>query len=186
MTEQTPSAPAAVVAAAATGAGPRVRFAVRGDLSTVVALIHELAAYENLSHLAVATPQTLEPHLFGNHPACECLLAELDGQAVGFALFFPTFSTFAGRPGLWLEDLFVRPEARGAGLGRLLVQRVAQLAVERDCGRFEWSVLEWNTDAQGFYQRLGATVLPDWRICRTTGAALRAMAGLDRFKETTS
>lgn len=154
-----------------------IRFARRDDLETIVALIHELAAYEHLQHMAVATPQRLEPHLFGERPGVECLIAEHNGAVAGFALFFQNFSTFLCRPGLYLEDVFVRPAARGAGLGRLLLQRVAQIAVERDCGRFDWSVLDWNVDAQRFYERMGATVLPDWRICRVTGDALRELAG---------
>ena len=153
-------------------AGAHIRFATRDDLATIVALIRELAVYEHLEHLATATPAKLEPQLFGPKPACECLVAELDGEPVGFALFFHNFSTFLCQKGLYLEDLFVRPSARGTGLGKLLLQRLAQIAVERDCGRFEWSVLDWNVDAQAFYQRMGATMLPDWRICRVTGAAL--------------
>jgi GNAT superfamily N-acetyltransferase len=152
-----------------------IRFATRADVPAIVALIRELAVYEHLEHLATATPATLEPQLFGARPACECLIAEQDGEAAGFALFFHNFSTFLCQKGLYLEDLFVRPAARGTGLGRLLLQRLAQIAVERDCGRFEWSVLDWNVDAQAFYQRMGATMLPDWRICRVTGAALQAL-----------
>ena len=122
-----------------------------------------------------ATPGRIEQELFGERPSCECLIGELDGQAVGFALFFHNFSTFLCRKGLYLEDLFVRPSARGTGMGKALLQRLAQIAVERECGRFEWSVLDWNVDAQAFYQRMGATLLPDWRICRVTGDALQAL-----------
>jgi GNAT superfamily N-acetyltransferase len=160
-----------------TTARTSVRFATRGDVATIVSLIRELAVYEHLEHLATATPAKLEPQLFGNRPACECLIGELDGQAVGFALFFHNFSTFLCQKGLYLEDLFVRPSARGAGLGKLLLQRLAQIAVERDCGRFEWAVLDWNVDAQAFYQRMGATMLPDWRLCRVTADALHDLAG---------
>ena len=149
-----------------------VRPATRADVPTIVALIRELAVYEHLEHLATATPDKLEAQLFGDRPACECLIGEHDGEAVAFALFFHNFSTFLCRKGLYLEDLFVRPSARGTGLGKRLLQRLAQIAVERDCGRFEWSVLDWNVDAQAFYQRMGATMLPDWRICRVTGEAL--------------
>jgi GNAT superfamily N-acetyltransferase len=152
-----------------------VRFATRADVPTIVALIRELAVYEHLEHLATATPERLEPQLFGDRPSCECLIGEHDGAAVGFALFFHNFSTFLCQKGLYLEDLFVRPTARGTGMGKLLLQRLAQIAVERDCGRFEWSVLDWNVDAQAFYQRMGATMLPDWRICRVTGDALQAL-----------
>jgi len=158
-------------------AASTIRFARPEDAPAIVALIRELAVYEHLEHMATATPETLAPQLFGERPACECLIAEQDGAAVGFALFFHNFSTFLCKKGLYLEDLFVLPSARGTGLGKQLLQRLARIAVERDCGRFEWSVLDWNVDAQAFYQRMGATVLPDWRICRATGDALTAMAG---------
>lgn len=152
-----------------------VRFATRADLPVIVDLIRELAVYEKLEHLATATPERLEPELFGEGAVIECLVGEQDGEPVGFALFFHNFSTFLCRKGLYLEDLFVRPSARGTGMGKLLLQRLAQIAVERDCGRFEWSVLDWNVDAQAFYAKMGATMLPDWRICRVTGDALQAL-----------
>jgi GNAT superfamily N-acetyltransferase len=152
-----------------------VRFATREDVPVIVALIRELAVYERLEHLATATPERLEPQLFGERPACECLIAEQDGEPVGFALFFHNFSTFLCQKGLYLEDLFVRPAARGTGLGKLLLQRLAQVAVERDCGRFEWSVLDWNVDAQAFYRRMGAVMMDEWRICRVTGEALKTL-----------
>jgi len=155
-----------------------VRFATRADVPVIVALIRELAVYEHLEHLAMATPERLEVELFGQRPSCECLIGEQGGEPVGFALFFHNFSTFLCRKGLWLEDLFVRPSARGTGMGKRLLQRLAQIAVERECGRFEWSVLDWNVDAQAFYQRMGATVLPDWRICRVTGEALQALGAV--------
>ena len=160
-----------------TATAPRatVRFATREDVSVIVSLIRELAIYEKLEHLATATPVRLEAELFGDRPTCECLIGEQDGEPVGFALFFHNFSTFLCKKGLYLEDLFVLPSARGTGLGKLLLQRLAQIAVERDCGRFEWSVLDWNVDAQAFYRRMGATMLPDWRICRVTGEALQAL-----------
>ena len=160
-----------------TSTAPRaaVRFATREDVSVIVSLIRELAIYEKLEHLATATPARLEAELFGDRPTCECLIGEQDGEPVGFALFFHNFSTFLCKKGLYLEDLFVLPSARGTGLGKLLLQRLAQIAVERDCGRFEWSVLDWNVDAQAFYRRMGATMLPDWRICRVTGEALQAL-----------
>ena len=160
-----------------TATAPRaaVRFATREDVSVIVSLIRELAIYEKLEHLATATPAGLEAELFGDRPSCECLIGEQDGEPVGFALFFHNFSTFLCKKGLYLEDLFVLPSARGTGLGKLLLQRLAQIAVERDCGRFEWSVLDWNVDAQAFYARMGATMLPDWRICRVTGDALQAL-----------
>ena len=158
-------------------AAPRatVRFATRADLPVIVSLIRELAVYEKLEHLATATPERLEPELFGDGSVIECLVGEQDGEPVGFALFFHNFSTFLCRKGLYLEDLFVRPSARGTGMGKLLLQRLAQIAVERGCGRFEWSVLDWNVDAQAFYAKMGATMLPDWRICRVTGDALQAL-----------
>ena len=152
-----------------------VRFAKREDVPVIVSLIRELAVYEKLEHLATATPERLEPQLFGEAAVIECLIGEQDGEPVGFALFFHNFSTFLCKKGLYLEDLFVRPSARGTGMGKLLLQRLAQIAVERDCGRFEWSVLDWNVDAQAFYARMGATMLPDWRICRVTGEALQAL-----------
>ena len=158
-------------------AAPRatVRFATRADLPVIVSLIRALAVYEKLEHLATATPERLEPELFGDGSVIECLVGEQDGEPVGFALFFHNFSTFLCRKGLYLEDLFVRPSARGTGMGKLLLQRLAQIAVERGCGRFEWSVLDWNVDAQAFYAKMGATMLPDWRICRVTGDALQTL-----------
>ena len=160
-----------------TATAPRavVRFATREDVPVIVSLIRELAVYEKLEHLATATPERLEAQLFGEGSVIECLVGEQDGEPVGFALFFHNFSTFLCRKGLYLEDLFVRPSARGTGMGKLLLQRLAQIAVERDCGRFEWSVLDWNVDAQAFYAKMGATMLPDWRICRVTGDALQAL-----------
>ena len=159
----------------ATAPRAAVRFATREDVPVIVELIRELAVYEKLEHLATATPERLEPQLFGEGAVIECLIGEQDGEPVGFALFFHNFSTFLCRKGLYLEDLFVRPSARGTGMGKLLLQRLAQIAVERDCGRFEWSVLDWNVDAQAFYAKMGATMLPDWRICRVTGDALQAL-----------
>jgi GNAT superfamily N-acetyltransferase len=120
------------------------------------------------------TPASLQPHLFGPQPVAEAVVAEVAGTVVGFALFFTNFSTFLGQPGLYLEDLYVQPQHRGAGLGKALLQHLGALAVQRGCGRFEWSVLDWNQNAIDFYQRMGAAVLPDWRICRVAGAALQA------------
>jgi GNAT superfamily N-acetyltransferase len=159
----------------ATASRAAVRFATREDVPVIVSLIRELAVYEKLEHLATATPERLEAQLFGDDSVIECLVGEQDGEPVGFALFFHNFSTFLCKKGLYLEDLFVRPTARGTGMGKLLLRRLAQIAVERDCGRFEWSVLDWNVDAQAFYARMGATMLPDWRICRVTGDALQAL-----------
>jgi GNAT superfamily N-acetyltransferase len=142
------------------------------DVPVIVALIHELAEFEQLLHLVRATPQQLEPQLFGPRPAAEALVAEVGNEVVAFALFFHNFSTFLARPGLYLEDLYVKPAQRTRGIGEALIRQLARLAVERDCGRFEWSVLDWNRNAIGFYERMGATVMPDWRICRVTGDAL--------------
>jgi GNAT superfamily N-acetyltransferase len=153
-----------------------IRAAAPSDVPAIVGLITELAAFEQLSHLVETTPERLHPHLFGERPVAECLVAEVDGQVVAFALFFANFSTFRCRPGLYLEDLYVQPANRGSGLGRALLQQLGALAVARGCGRFEWSVLDWNAQAIAFYQRMGAQVLPDWRICRVTGEALQAFA----------
>ncbi len=145
------------------------------DVSDLLRLIRALADYERLTHLVVADEAALAEALFGARPAAEALIATETGQsgeAAGFALFFHTFSTFLGRRGLWLEDLFVLPEQRGKGLGRALLTRLAAIARERGCGRFEWSVLDWNTSAIGFYEKMGATLLPEWRIARATGDAL--------------
>ena len=158
-------------------AHPLLRAAVPADVPAIVALIAELAAFEQLSHLVEATPDRLHPHLFGPHPAAECVVAEAGGQVVAFALYFQNFSTFRCRPGLYLEDLYVQPAHRGSGLGKALLAHLAALAVARGCGRFEWSVLDWNANAIAFYQRMGATVMPDWRICRVTGDALQALGG---------
>jgi GNAT superfamily N-acetyltransferase len=153
-----------------------LRPAARTDLPAIVGLIRELAQYERLEHLVVATAESIEPHLFGPKPAAEVVLAEVQGEPAGFALFFTNFSTFLGRPGLYLEDLYVKPAHRGAGLGKALLEHLGALAVERGCGRFEWSVLDWNESAIAFYERMGATVMPDWRICRITGERLQAFA----------
>ena len=159
---------------------PAHPFALRSaelrDVGAIVALIRELAEFEQLTHLLQVTPEKLRPQLFGERPAAEALVAERGGEVVAFALFFRNFSTFLAQPGLYLEDLYVKPEHRGHGIGKALLNRLAALAVERECGRFEWSVLDWNEDAIRFYRGMGATVMPDWRICRVTGDALRAMA----------
>lgn len=151
---------------------PVLRAAVPADAPILVDLIRELAVFERLEHLVRVTPAQLATHLFGPRPAAEAVVAEVDGAAAGFALFFTNFSTFLGQPGLYLEDLYVRPAHRGQGLGRALLEHLGALAVARGCGRFEWSVLDWNADAIAFYEKMGAQVLPDWRICRVTGDAL--------------
>ncbi len=152
------------------------RPAAPADLPVIVALIRELAVFEQLEHLVVVTPESLQPHLFGPRPAAEAVVGEANGRVVAFALFFTNFSTFLGQPGLYLEDLYVQPAHRGSGLGKALLAHLGALAVERGCGRFEWSVLDWNANAIRFYEKMGATVMPDWRICRLTGAALQAYA----------
>jgi GNAT superfamily N-acetyltransferase len=153
-----------------------VRPARREDVPSVHAMIRDLADYEKLAHLCVATEGDLEFALFGARPSAEVLVAWKGGDAAGFALFFHNFSTFLGRPGLWLEDLFVRPAFRRQGCALLLLRTLAGIARERRCGRFEWAVLDWNTPAIRFYESLGATVLPDWRIARVVGPALHSLA----------
>lgn len=153
-----------------------LRPAVPGDEHALVALIRELAVFECLEHMVEVTPQTLAQHLFGARPVVEAVVAEEAGQVVGFALFFTNFSTFLGKPGLYLEDLYVQPAWRGRGLGAVLLAHLGALAHARGCGRFEWSVLDWNENAIAFYERMGATVLPDWRICRVSGEALARFA----------
>ena len=153
-----------------------LRPATAADLPAIVGLIRELAEYEKLAHLVVVTAESLAPHLFGPRPAAEAVVGEVDGRVVAFALFFTNFSTFLGRPGLYLEDLYVQPAHRGSGLGKALLQHLGALAVDRGCGRFEWSVLDWNENAIRFYESMGATVMPDWRICRLTGDALQSYA----------
>ena len=153
-----------------------MRPATPDDLAAIVGLITELAVFEKLEHLVVVTPESLRPHLFGPRPAAEAMVGEVGGQVVAFALFFTNFSTFLGQPGLYLEDLYVQPAHRGTGLGRALLSHLGALAVQRGCGRFEWSVLDWNQRAIDFYEKMGATVMPDWRICRVTGDALQAFA----------
>ncbi|HRI19135.1 MAG TPA: GNAT family N-acetyltransferase [Burkholderiaceae bacterium] len=159
----------------AAGLAFTLRAAELRDVTVIVQLIRELAAFERLEHLVQATPEKLRPQLFGERPAAEAMVAEVHGEVVAFALYFTNFSTFLAQPGLYLEDLYVRPAQRGRGIGEAMLKRLASLAVERGCGRFEWSVLDWNADAIRFYERMGATVMPDWRICRVTGEALAAL-----------
>jgi len=142
----------------------------------IAELIRGLARFEKLEHEVVMTEALLDVGLFGDRPYAEVVLAEDDGRPVGFALFFHNFSTFLGRPGLYLEDLFVLPEHRGSGIGRLLLAHLARLAVERGCGRLEWAVLDWNRDAIQFYERLGARPNSDWTVYRLTGEALTGLA----------
>jgi len=147
------------------------------DAPALAAMIRALAEFERLAHLCVGADEDLRTALWGPAPAAEVLIARVDGVPVGFALFFHTFSTFLARRGLWLEDLFVYPEHRGTGVGRALLRAVATVARDRGCGRFEWSVLDWNAPAIRFYESLGATVLPDWRIARVVEPAIRSLAG---------
>jgi GNAT superfamily N-acetyltransferase len=153
-----------------------VRPAEPADVTHIHAMIVELAVFEKLEHMVVATEELLHEGLFGQRPACEAIIGEENGEVVAFALFFHNFSTFLTKKGLYLEDLYVRQSHRGKGYGTALLARLAQLALERQCGRFEWSVLDWNAPAIGFYQTMGAEVLPEWRICRVTGEALAHLA----------
>jgi GNAT superfamily N-acetyltransferase len=146
------------------------------DVPVILGFIRGLAEYEKLAHACVATEDDLRRTLFGDRPAAEVLIARIDGTPVGFALFFQSYSTFLAKPGIYLEDLFVLPEHRGRGAGKALLMHLAQIARERDCGRLEWSVLDWNAPAIEFYNRLGATVMPDWRICRMTTPGIAALA----------
>ena len=165
-----------------------LRAAELRDVAAIVQMIRDLAEFEQLGHLVQVTPEKLRPQLFGEKPAAEALVVELGdggksgsgsgsgGAVVAFALFFTNFSTFLAQPGLYLEDLYVKPEHRGQHIGKALLTRLAAIAVERGCGRFEWSVLDWNESAIRFYENVGATVMPDWRICRITGDRLAALA----------
>lgn len=157
-------------------AGIRIRPATLADTALILVLIRELAEYEKLAHEAVADEAGLVAQLFGPTPRAEVLISEVGGEPAGFALFFHNFSTFVGKPGLYLEDVFVRPAFRGLGLGKGLMVRLAQIALERDCARFEWSVLDWNTPAIDFYRSLGAVGMDDWTVQRVSGEALRALA----------
>jgi ribosomal protein S18 acetylase RimI-like enzyme len=159
-----------------------IREAEERDLDTILGLIRELAVYEKLGHEAVADREEVRGHLFGERRHAEVLIAEIgdgggrDGEAVGFALFFHNFSTFLGKPGIYLEDLFVRTEHRGRGYGKALLSRLAAIAVERSCGRLEWSVLNWNEPAIEFYKKLGAGPMDEWTVYRLTGDALERVA----------
>jgi GNAT superfamily N-acetyltransferase len=150
--------------------------AAPGDAGLILELIHELAEYEKLSHVVTATEDDLARTLFGSAPSAEVRIARWNGEPAGFALFFPNYSTFLGKPGLYLEDLFVRPTFRGRGVGRALLRELATLAVARGCGRMEWWVLDWNEPAVGFYRKLGATPMSDWTVFRLTGEALARLA----------
>lgn len=156
--------------------GVPIRQAVIDDVPVLLELVHELAIYEREPDAVEATAAMLSDALFGTSPVASCHVAEIDGQVVGFALWYVTFSTWTGRPGLWLEDLFVRPTARGTGLGKALLQQLARVCVERGWTRFEWWVLDWNAPAIGFYRSLGAEPQDDWTTFRVDGAALERLA----------
>ncbi len=158
------------------GASVEVVPARAEDVPLILAFIQELAAYEKLSEQVVATEERLRSTLLGAQPAAEVVLGRVDGVAQGFALFFASYSTFLAQPGLYLEDLYVRPAARGHGVGRALLGHLAQLALRRGCGRLEWSVLDWNESALRFYRRLGAVAMDGWTTHRLTGDALTALA----------
>jgi GNAT superfamily N-acetyltransferase len=153
-----------------------IRPAAASDIRLILELIHELAAYEREPHAVVATESDLLRDGFGERPFFQCLIAELDGVPAGFAFYFFNYSTWRGRPGIHLEDVFVRPEFRGKGIGKALVIKVAAIAVENQCARFQWDVLDWNQSAIDFYHSLGAQFMSEWRIMRVRGDALTALA----------
>ncbi len=155
-----------------------IRPARAEDAATIANLVYELAVYEKLEQFARATPEDFRQHLFGPRPYAEAMVAEIDGEPVGFALFFPTFSTFRGQPGLYLEDIYVRPVHRGRGIGKALLARLAKLALDRGLGRLEWAVLNWNSPAIGFYRGLGARPLEDWTTYRIIDGPLAELAVL--------
>ena len=156
-----------------------LRFATVDDVPVLLGLIRELAEFERLADHVHATEALLAEELFGPRRVAEAVIAELDGEPVAFAVFFHNFSTFLGRAGLYLEDLYVKPHARGKGIGGCLIRFVAKVAVERKCGRFEWSVLDWNTDAIDFYRALGAVAMNEWTVQRVTGVALERLGSTD-------
>nr|WP_199336615.1 GNAT family N-acetyltransferase [Oscillatoria sp. FACHB-1407] len=153
-----------------------IRPATSADAEVLFHLIQALAEYEKLSHAVTGNAALLATDLSGDRPACEAILAEHEGNPIGFALFFSNYSTFLTKPGIYLEDLFVLPEYRGQGVGKALLAHLAKLAQARDCGRLEWSVLDWNEPAIAFYRRIGATLMEEWRICRVTGEAIAVLA----------
>lgn len=178
MSDQDPSARFAALSKSAIRSGSEftIRPAVDADAESIANLIRELALYEKLEHVAKATAADFRRHLFGERPYAEVLIAEVGGEPVGLALFFPTFSTFRGQPGLYLEDLFVQPEHRNKGIGKALLQRLAQITRDRGFGRLEWAVLNWNEPAIGFYQSLGAGPLEEWTTYRIADDSLAGLA----------
>ncbi len=153
-----------------------IREATEADIPALLGLIRELAEYEKLTHLVVATEESYKQALFGDQPAAEALMALVDGEPVGYAIFFQNFSTFLGRPGIYLEDIYVRPDTRGQGIGKKLFCTVARIAHDRNCGRMEWCVLHWNKPSIEFYDALGADSMDDWLLMRLTGDALAKVA----------
>jgi GNAT superfamily N-acetyltransferase len=168
------------LAATDSNAHAPTKFAIRParpeDAELIVNLVRELAVYERLEQHAKATPDAFRRHLFGLRPSAEAAIAEVANEPAGFALWFPTFSTFRGQPGLYLEDIFVRPAYRGRGIGKALLAMVARIALERGCGRLEWSVLDWNEPAIGFYRALGARPLDQWTVYRIDDEPMRRLA----------
>ena len=162
--------------------GTQPSFSIRparpADAATIANLVYELAVYEKLEQFARATPDDFRHHLFGPRPYAEAIVAEIDGEPVGFALFFPTFSTFRGQPGLYLANIYVRPVHRGRGIGKALLAMLAKLAMDRGLGRLEWAVLNWNSPAIGFYRSLGARPLEDWTTYRLSDGPLAELAAL--------
>ncbi len=156
-----------------------IRFAKEEDVTLILSLIKGIADYEKLLHEVVATEEILRKSLFGKHKYAEVIIAEYKNETAGFALFFHNFSTFLGKPGIYLEDLFVKPELRGKGIGKILLTYLGKLAIERDCGRVEWSVLDWNEPAIKFYKNLGAQPLSEWTVLRVAGEAIKKLA--DQF-----
>ena len=157
-----------------------IRPATPNDIAVIMDLIRQLAVYEKLEHMISGNAAMMRNALFGATPSCECLIAEEHGMPIGFALFFTTFSTFLCKPGLYLEDLFVIPAVRGKGYGKALLKHLAGVAQARDCGRFEWRVLDWNEPSIQFYQSLGATIMPEWHLVRMTEAELAMLAQASR------
>jgi GNAT superfamily N-acetyltransferase len=153
-----------------------IRRAAPADVPLILRFIRELADYEKLSHEVVASEASFHAALFGERPTVEAVIASVDGEPVGYALFFPNFSTFLGKPGLYLEDLYVRPAARGLGVGRKLLTHLARVAVDRGWGRFEWAVLDWNEPSIAFYKKMGAVAMHDWTVFRLTGERLEKLA----------
>ena len=155
----------------------QIKPATPEDVPLIIAFLNELATYEKLAHEVVATEADMHAALFGPRPVVETVIGSLDGKPVGYALYFPTFSTFLGKPGLYLEDLYVRPAARGFGVGRKLLEHLARITVERGWGRLEWSVLDWNEPSIAFYKKMGAKPMDEWTVFRLAGDTLISLAG---------